>query len=104
MFILNFALYVMVICMVINIFNKFDLKEYFNIDEDVSKPVRFTTYAAIAYFVMWALSFLIFPIAVLIPIVKLVVVVTSWWWLIETVQSGKVAVWFQDAKAYFNSK
>lgn len=104
MFILNFALYVMVICMAINIFSTSDLKEYFNIDEDVSKPVRFTTYAAIAYFVVWALSFLVFPVAVLIPILKLVVVVTTWWWLITTVQSGKVAVWFHDAKAYFDKK
>lgn len=105
MFILTFAVYVMVICTAITIFGRSETlnKEYFNIDDDV-KSVRFTGYAAMAYFGIWLLSFLVFPIAVVLPVVHLMVCALAWWWLIETVQSGKVSVWFQDAKAYFNSK
>lgn len=104
MFILNFALYVMVICMGICYFSKNEALDhnYFNLDEAVSKPARFTGYAAIAFFVVWIASILIVPLVVVLPILKIAVIVLTWWWLIETVQNGNVRVWFQDAKAYFD--
>lgn len=104
MFILSLAFYVMVICMVIKIFAKNEkLNEtYFNIDENVSKPVRLTGYVAMAYIGTWLLSLIVFPVAIVLPILQLAVWGLSWWWLVSTVQNGNVAVWFADAKAYFN--
>lgn len=80
------------------------LNSYFNFEEDQTKALKYVFYAAWTYIAVIVLSIFILPLAVLLPIILVIESVLAWWWVVETVQSGKPAVWLADLKAKFEQK
>lgn len=104
MFILSFPLFVLLICYiaVVAVGSKYkDLPEYLNIGDGQTNSLRFVlgaTFVSLGFQILG----LFFAFAISLGLLfSTIASVLAWWWLFETFQSGKIKIWYKDAKAYF---
>lgn len=109
-FIISIALNIIVVFFIACIFanikggeeKRLEMENYFNVGDSNTTALKYVLYSAYAYVIVWVLSLIVVPLAVVLPFINLLTCVLSWWWLVETVKSGKAKIWVEDIKKYFN--
>lgn len=111
MFILSIASHIMVFALLAVLIGRFTLsdqesisarEQFFNVQWEDNKPFQYAIWSSLVYLVLTILGSFIPGIGVVCFAVRILSFAFSWWWLVETIKCGKVAVWFQAAKAYFD--
>lgn len=105
MFIIGLASNVICVLLIITVIravvNKEDidaLGAQFNLGSQNSTAFKFFMWSLYVWLGVTVLSFVLVPLVVLIPFIKLAANVLAWYWVYESYQNGFITKWVADIK------